>query len=180
MFFFFICFWRSSCSFFVIFSSVALHRGRPAAKCHPRWQPTKRFAVNWGLGRRRIRTQDCRTTVWCTTIELPCLPIEPLCLPKGGMSLYILVLVQICVSFEITVYDSLMYIWCHKKRVGVSQLKDVLQCFIYCKTVPFNFEINQKYPKQLQQVRKFTLSTHTEENERNLASLSAHNSWETY
>ncbi len=39
------------------------------AKCHPRWQPTRRWATSCGLGRRRIRTQDCRTTVWRTTIE---------------------------------------------------------------------------------------------------------------
>jgi hypothetical protein len=56
---------------FVIFSSVAPHRGQPAAKCHPRWQPTRRLAVSCGLGRRRIRTRDCRTTVWHATIEPP-------------------------------------------------------------------------------------------------------------
>ncbi len=55
----------------VIFSSVAPHRGYLAAKCHPRWQPTRRLAVSCGLGRRRIRTQDCRTTVWCASIEPP-------------------------------------------------------------------------------------------------------------
>ncbi len=57
-FFFFICFWRTSCSFFITFSSVAPHRGQPAAKCHPRWQPTSRLAVSCGLGRHRIRTRD--------------------------------------------------------------------------------------------------------------------------
>jgi hypothetical protein len=71
-FFFFICFWRTSGSFFMIFSSVAPHRGQPPAKCHPRWQPIRRLAVNCGLGRHWIRTQDCRTTVWCATIEPPC------------------------------------------------------------------------------------------------------------
>ncbi len=35
---------------FVIFSSVAPHRGHPTAKCHPRWQPTKRLAISCGLG----------------------------------------------------------------------------------------------------------------------------------
>jgi hypothetical protein len=39
---------------FVIFFSVAPHRGQPAAKCHPRWQPTRRMAVSCGLGRRQI------------------------------------------------------------------------------------------------------------------------------
>jgi hypothetical protein len=73
-FFFFICFWRTSGSFFMIFSSVAPHRGQPPAKCHPRWQPIRRLAVSCGLGRHWIRTQDCRTTVWCATIEPPCLP----------------------------------------------------------------------------------------------------------
>ncbi len=56
---------------FIMFFSVAPHRGQPAAKCHPRWQPTRRLAVSCGLGRRRIRTRDCRTTVWHTTIEPP-------------------------------------------------------------------------------------------------------------
>ncbi len=59
---------------FITFSSFAPHRGQPAAKCHPRWQPTRRLAVSCGLGRRRIRTRDCRTTIepptppnWATT-----------------------------------------------------------------------------------------------------------------
>ncbi len=55
IFFFFVCFWWTSGSFFVIFSSVAPHRGQPAAMCHPRWQPTRRLADSCGLGRRRIR-----------------------------------------------------------------------------------------------------------------------------
>jgi hypothetical protein len=33
-----------------IFSSVAPHRGEHAAKCHLRWQPTRRLAVSCGLG----------------------------------------------------------------------------------------------------------------------------------
>ncbi len=65
----------------IIFSSFAPHRGRPTAKCHPWWQPTRRIAVSCGLGRRQIRTRDCRTTVWHATIEPPCLPIEPPRLP---------------------------------------------------------------------------------------------------
>ncbi len=44
----------------VIFSTVAPHRSQPAAKCHPRWQPTKRLTVSCRLGRRRILTRDCR------------------------------------------------------------------------------------------------------------------------
>ncbi len=59
---------------FVIFTSVAPHRSQPAAKYHPRWQPTRRLAVSCGLGRHRIQTRDCRTTVWHATIELPHLP----------------------------------------------------------------------------------------------------------
>ncbi len=59
---------------FLIFTSVAPHRGQPAVKCHPRWQPTRRLAVSCGLGRHRIRTRDCRTTVWHATIKLPRLP----------------------------------------------------------------------------------------------------------
>jgi hypothetical protein len=78
--------------FFLIFSSVAPHRGQPAAKCHPRWQPTRRLAVSCRLGRHQIRTRDCRTTVWCTTIEPPCLPnhhaSQPPCLPSHHASLY--------------------------------------------------------------------------------------------
>jgi hypothetical protein len=70
-FFFFICFWRTRGSFCVIFSTFVPHRGQPAAKCHPRWQPTRRLAVSCGLGRRRARTQDCRTTAWHATIEPP-------------------------------------------------------------------------------------------------------------
>ncbi len=64
-------FWRTHSSFF---SSVAPHRGQPAAKCHPRWQPTRRLAVSCGLGRHQIWTRVCRTTVWCATIEPPRLP----------------------------------------------------------------------------------------------------------
>ncbi len=64
-------FWRTSGPFFTIFSSVAPHRGQPAAKCHPRWQPTRRWTISCGLGRHRIRTRDYRTTVWRTTIEPP-------------------------------------------------------------------------------------------------------------
>ncbi len=43
-------FWRTSGPFFTILSSVAPHRGQPTAKCHPRWQPTRRWAsaVGWG------------------------------------------------------------------------------------------------------------------------------------
>ncbi len=74
--FFFICFCLTSGSFFVIFSSLAPHRGQPTANCHPRWQPTRRLAVKCGLGRRRMRTWDCRTTVWHATIEPPCLPLS--------------------------------------------------------------------------------------------------------
>ncbi len=73
--FFFICFWQTNGSFLIIFSFVAPHRGQPAAKCHPRWQPTRRLAVSCGQGRRRIRTRDCRKTVRCTGTEPPCLPI---------------------------------------------------------------------------------------------------------
>jgi hypothetical protein len=72
--FFFICFWRTSGSFLIIFSSVAPHRGQPAAKCHPRWQPSRRLAVRCGLGRHRIWTRDCRTTVRRATSEPPCIP----------------------------------------------------------------------------------------------------------
>jgi hypothetical protein len=80
-FFLYMFFWRNSDLFFTIFSSVAPHRGQPAAKCHPRWQPTRRWAISCGLGKRRIRTRDCRTTVWRTTIEPPRLPNEPPRLP---------------------------------------------------------------------------------------------------
>jgi hypothetical protein len=66
----------TSGSFFIIFSSVAPHRGQPSAKCHPRWQPTRGLAVSCGLGRRWIWTLDCRTTVWCATIEPPRLPLS--------------------------------------------------------------------------------------------------------
>ncbi len=66
----------TSGSFFIIFSSVAPHRGQPSAKCHPRWQPTRGLAVSCGLGRHWIWTLDCRTTVWCATIEPPRLPLS--------------------------------------------------------------------------------------------------------
>ncbi len=78
---------------FIIFTSVAPHRGQPAAKCHPMWQPSRRLAVSCGLGRHRIRTRDCRTTVWRATIELPHLPLTNTLLnvickhvwhPRGG------------------------------------------------------------------------------------------------
>jgi hypothetical protein len=82
-FFFFICFWQTSGSFFIVFSSVAAHRGQPAAKCHPRWQPTRKLAVSCGLGRRWIRTQDCRTTVRRATTEPPCLPYHGATMPPN-------------------------------------------------------------------------------------------------
>ncbi len=73
--FFFPCmFFANQLFIFVIFTSVAPHRGQPAAKCHPRWQPTRRLAVSCGLGRHRIQTRDCRTTVLHATIELTRLP----------------------------------------------------------------------------------------------------------
>ncbi len=75
LFFFFYMFLANQRFIFVIFSSVAAHRGQPAAKCHPRWQPTRRSAVSCGLGRRWILTRDCRTTVWHATIEPPRLPL---------------------------------------------------------------------------------------------------------
>jgi hypothetical protein len=50
-FFFFLCFWRTSSSFFVTFSSVTPRRGQPTAKCHPRWQPNSRLAVSCELPR---------------------------------------------------------------------------------------------------------------------------------
>jgi hypothetical protein len=43
--------WQTSSSFLIIFSSVAPHRGQPAAKCHPRWHnPLEDWqsAVGWG------------------------------------------------------------------------------------------------------------------------------------
>ncbi len=52
--FFFTCFLGNSGSFLIIFSSVAPHRGEHAARCHPRWQPTRRLAVSCGLGRHRF------------------------------------------------------------------------------------------------------------------------------
>ncbi len=70
----FLCFLANQRFIFVIFSSVATHRGQPVAKCHPRWQPTRRSPVSCGLGRRWIRTRDCRTTVWQATNEPPRLP----------------------------------------------------------------------------------------------------------
>ncbi len=76
-FFFLSCFWRTSGSFLIIFSSVAPHRGQLTAKCHPRWKPTRRLAVSCGLGRRRIWTRDCRTTVRRATTKPPCLPRDP-------------------------------------------------------------------------------------------------------
>jgi hypothetical protein len=69
-------FWRTKSPFFTIFSSVAPHRGQPVAKYHPRRQPTRRWAISCGLGRRRIWTRDCRTTVWRTTIEPPRIPLN--------------------------------------------------------------------------------------------------------
>ncbi len=59
---------------FISHNFLAFHRGQPAAKCHPRWQPTRRLAVSCGLRRHRIQTQDCRTTVRRATTEPPCLP----------------------------------------------------------------------------------------------------------
>ncbi len=60
--------------FLIIFSSVTPHRGQSAVQCHPRWQHTRRLTVSCGLGRRRIQTRDCRTTVRCATTKPPCLP----------------------------------------------------------------------------------------------------------
>jgi hypothetical protein len=90
---------------FLIFTSVAPHRGQPAAKCHPRWQPTRRLAVSCGLGRHRIRTRDCRTTVWHATIELPRLPVElprlPIELPRLPIELPRLPIELPCLPIEL-------------------------------------------------------------------------------
>jgi hypothetical protein len=75
-FFFLYMFLANQRFIFVIFSYVAPNRGQPAAKCHPRWQPTRRLAVSCGQGKRHIWTRDCRTTVWHATIEPPCLSID--------------------------------------------------------------------------------------------------------
>jgi hypothetical protein len=72
---------------FVIFSSVAPHRRQPAAKYHPRWQPTRRLSVSCGLGRRQIRTRDCRTTVWHATTEPPPFPNWATTLPYWATTL---------------------------------------------------------------------------------------------
>jgi hypothetical protein len=85
--------------FFVIFSSVALHRGQPAAKCHPRWQPSRRLAVCCGLGRRWIRTRDCRTTIWRDTIGPPCLHIEPPRLSSWATTPFITVVLELRSSY---------------------------------------------------------------------------------
>jgi hypothetical protein len=49
-FFFLFMFLATNGSFLISFSSSAPHRGQPAAKSHPRWQPTRRLAVSCGLG----------------------------------------------------------------------------------------------------------------------------------
>ncbi len=85
-FFFFICFWRTSRSFFLIFSSVVPHRSQHTAKCHPMWQPTRKLAVSCELGRHQIRTRDCRTAARHATTEPPRLPTEPPCLPELSLT----------------------------------------------------------------------------------------------
>jgi hypothetical protein len=56
------------------FLLCASHRGEPAAKCYSRWQPTRRLAFTYGLGRRQIRTREWSITVWRATVEPPRLP----------------------------------------------------------------------------------------------------------
>jgi hypothetical protein len=58
------------------FPLLPLTEVSPQPSSIPRWQPPRRLTVSCGLGRRRIRTRDCRTTAWCATIELPCLPLS--------------------------------------------------------------------------------------------------------
>ncbi len=128
--FFFVCFWRTSGSFLRIFSSVALHRGRLAAKCHLRWQPTRQLSVSCGLGRCRIRTRDCRTTVRHATTEPPCLPLlshhssqtEPPCLPHWAstppnwatMSYH-----RHTVQYSIVAYSSATVVTYHRKSSSI-------------------------------------------------------------
>ncbi len=76
IFFFFIRFLANQESIFFHNFYLCWPSPSPAAKYHPRWQPTRRWAISCGLGIRRIRTRDCRTTVWRTTIEPPRLPLS--------------------------------------------------------------------------------------------------------
>jgi hypothetical protein len=55
----------------IIFSSVASHRGQPAAKCHPRWQPTRSLAVGCGLRRDSnpgLQDNSLARYHWATTL----------------------------------------------------------------------------------------------------------------
>ncbi len=80
-------------SFLIIFSSVALYRGQPAAKCHLRWQPTNDWqsAVGWGdagfepgtAGQQSGALSHHASHHWATMP--PCAtmpPNEPPCLPN--------------------------------------------------------------------------------------------------
>jgi hypothetical protein len=60
IFLFFKCFLANPQFIFLIFPSVAPHRGQPAAKYHPRWQPNLpegwQSAVGWGDARFKLGT----------------------------------------------------------------------------------------------------------------------------
>jgi hypothetical protein len=73
-FFSFICFLENQRSifhnFFLCCPSQRSARGRVPSQVATHQE----MEISCGLGKRRIRTQDCRTTVWRTTIEPPHLP----------------------------------------------------------------------------------------------------------
>ncbi len=104
------------------FLLCAPHRGQPGAKCHPRRQPTRRLAISCGLGRCRIRTQDCRTTVKPATTEPPCLPLNGR-LPLPHFSLLALVLALWVMILPLT---------CTFSFRKISHCGDLLHALILC------------------------------------------------
>jgi hypothetical protein len=85
---------------FIIFSSVALHRGQPSAKSHPRWQPTRKLAVCCGGAGFEPDTAGQQSDVLplshhafpicgkITCNNLPGFVWYPVCTPYTGTTLY--------------------------------------------------------------------------------------------
>ena len=57
--------------FLCIFLPLPPLRGQPELTCQPSWLPNQELTGPYRLERCRIRTRNCRVTVWCATNEPP-------------------------------------------------------------------------------------------------------------
>ncbi len=75
-FFFFVCFWRTSGSFLNFLLCCPSQRSACSQVPSQGGNPPENWQSAVGWGDAGFEPRDCRTTVWCATIELPCLPLS--------------------------------------------------------------------------------------------------------